>query len=78
MRIAPAYNKGALQYLPKGVDRDEWPNREDHPSDAREPPKPRRVERDPGAVQPLEVLMKIPLSGLINVRSPLRSFGKGV
>lgn len=45
MRIAPAYNKGALQYLPKGVDRDEWPNREDHPSDAREPPKPRRKRR---------------------------------
>lgn len=45
MRIAPAYNKGALQYLPKGVDRDEWPNREDHPSDAREPPQPRRKRR---------------------------------
>jgi hypothetical protein len=45
MRIAPAYNKGALQYLPKGVDRDEWPNREDHPSDASEPRKARRKRR---------------------------------
>jgi hypothetical protein len=27
-QIARAYNKGALQYLPKGIDRDEWPSRE--------------------------------------------------
>src|SRR5262249_11630373 len=27
-QIAPAYNKGALQYLPKGIDSDEWPSRE--------------------------------------------------
>src|SRR5262249_4775339 len=27
-QIAPAYNKGALQYLPKGSDTDEWPSRE--------------------------------------------------
>jgi hypothetical protein len=27
-QIAPAYNKGALQYLPKGIDSDEWPTRE--------------------------------------------------
>jgi hypothetical protein len=27
-QIAPAYNKGALQYLPKGIDTDEWPSRE--------------------------------------------------
>jgi len=27
-QIAPAYNKGALQYLPKGIDTDEWPPRE--------------------------------------------------
>ena len=26
--IGPAYNKGALQYLPKGIDSDEWPSRE--------------------------------------------------
>ena len=30
-RIAPAYNKGALQYLPKGIDTDEWPSREGAP-----------------------------------------------
>jgi hypothetical protein len=29
--IAPAYNKGALQYLPKGIDTDEWPLREGPP-----------------------------------------------
>jgi hypothetical protein len=23
--IAPAYNKGALQYLPGGAEKDEWP-----------------------------------------------------
>ncbi len=45
MRIAPAYNKGALQYLPEGVDRDEWPNREGRPSDPREPRKTRRKRR---------------------------------
>ena len=27
-QIGPAYNKGALQYLPKGIDSDEWPSRE--------------------------------------------------
>jgi hypothetical protein len=27
-QIAPAYNKGALQYLPKGIDTDQWPSRE--------------------------------------------------
>jgi hypothetical protein len=27
-QIAPAYNKGALQYLPKRVGSDEWPTRE--------------------------------------------------
>jgi hypothetical protein len=27
-QIAPAYNKGALQYLPKGIDTDDWPSRE--------------------------------------------------
>jgi hypothetical protein len=26
-QIASAYNKGALQYLPKGIDTDEWPSR---------------------------------------------------
>jgi hypothetical protein len=26
-QIGPAYNKGALQYLPKGIDSDEWPSR---------------------------------------------------
>jgi len=30
-QIAPAYNKGALQYLPKGGDNDEWPSREGAP-----------------------------------------------
>jgi hypothetical protein len=30
-QIAPAYNKGALQYLPKGIDTDEWPSREGSP-----------------------------------------------
>jgi hypothetical protein len=28
IQIAPAYNKGALQYLPKGIDTDDWPSRE--------------------------------------------------
>ena len=28
-RIAPAYNKGALQYLPSGIDREKWPSRQD-------------------------------------------------
>ena len=27
-QIAPAYNKGALQYLTKGIDNDEWPSRD--------------------------------------------------
>jgi hypothetical protein len=26
-QIAPAYNKGALQYLPGGTEKDEWPER---------------------------------------------------
>ena len=26
-QIAPAYNKGALQYLPRGTEKDEWPER---------------------------------------------------
>ena len=30
-QIAPAYNKGALQYLPKGMDTNEWPSREGSP-----------------------------------------------
>jgi hypothetical protein len=30
-QIAPAYNKGALQYLPKGIETDEWPSREGSP-----------------------------------------------
>ena len=30
-QIAPAYNKRALQYLPKGSDNDEWPSREGSP-----------------------------------------------
>jgi hypothetical protein len=30
-QIAPAYNKGALQYFPKGIDMDEWPSREGAP-----------------------------------------------
>jgi hypothetical protein len=30
-QIAPAYNKGALQYLPKGIDTDKWPPREGSP-----------------------------------------------
>src|SRR5262249_54480630 len=30
-QIAPAYNKGALQYLPKGIETDEWPLREGAP-----------------------------------------------
>jgi hypothetical protein len=30
-QIAPAYNKGALQYLPKGMDSTEWPSREGSP-----------------------------------------------
>jgi hypothetical protein len=28
-QIAPAYNKGALQYLPKGVDQEKWPSGQD-------------------------------------------------
>ena len=28
-RIAPAYNKGALQYLPSGSDREQWPSRQE-------------------------------------------------
>lgn len=28
-QIGPAYNKGALQYLPRGVEPDQWPSRED-------------------------------------------------
>ena len=31
-QIAPAYNKGALQYLPDGPDKDRWPSREEQPS----------------------------------------------
>ena len=31
-QIAPAYNKGALQYLPKRIDTDEWPSREGSPN----------------------------------------------
>lgn len=30
--IAPAYNKGALQYLPGRMDKDQWPTREEQPS----------------------------------------------
>jgi hypothetical protein len=30
-QIAPAYNKGALQYLPTGMDKDEWPSRQEQP-----------------------------------------------
>ena len=28
-QIAPAYNKGPLQYLPAGTDTDEWPSRQE-------------------------------------------------
>lgn len=31
VQIAPAYNKGALQYLPGGIETDQWPNREERP-----------------------------------------------
>ena len=31
VQIAPAYNKGALQYLPGGIETDHWPNREERP-----------------------------------------------
>jgi hypothetical protein len=31
-QIAPAYNKGALQYLPGRMDKDQWPTREEQPS----------------------------------------------
>jgi len=31
-QIAPAYNKGALQYLPGGIDKDRWPSRQEGPA----------------------------------------------
>jgi hypothetical protein len=31
-QIAPAYNKGALQYLPGGIDTDRWPSRQERPA----------------------------------------------
>jgi hypothetical protein len=31
-QIAPAYNKGALQYLPNGIETDGWPSREGSPN----------------------------------------------
>jgi hypothetical protein len=31
-QIAPAYNKGALQYLPGGIDKDHWPSRQERPT----------------------------------------------
>jgi hypothetical protein len=29
---APAYNKGGLQYLPGGLDKDQWPSRQEQPT----------------------------------------------
>lgn len=31
-QIAPAYNKGALQYLPGGIKNDQWPSRQEEPT----------------------------------------------
>ena len=31
-QIAPAYNKGGLQYLPGGIDNDRWPSRQERPT----------------------------------------------
>ncbi len=31
-QIAPAYNKGGLQYLPGGMDKDQWPSRQERPT----------------------------------------------
>ena len=31
-QIAPAYNKGALQYLPGGIDTERWPSRQERPA----------------------------------------------
>jgi hypothetical protein len=31
-QIAPAYNKGALQYLPGGINNDRWPPRQERPT----------------------------------------------
>ena len=35
-QIAPAYNKGALQYLPGGIDTDRWPARQERPARRRQ------------------------------------------
>jgi len=40
-RIAPAYNKGALQYLPSASDGEQWPSRQDASG-----AKPRNGRRD--------------------------------
>ena len=42
-RIAPAYNKGALQYLPSGIDREQWPSRQD--ASGKKPHNGRRESR---------------------------------
>jgi hypothetical protein len=33
-QIRPAYNKGAMQYLPRALEKDNWPAREERPPEA--------------------------------------------